>query len=61
MRHEKLLQAAKEAADALHSDTSVSLHETFRSLGDLRDHIEVLMDGVASSMPTDEEERGDGD
>jgi len=54
--HDRLLEAAKKAADVLHSDTSVSAHETFDSLRDLRDHIEVLMDAVASTMPTDNEE-----
>lgn len=55
-KHDELLDAAKLATDRLHSDTSVSLHETFDSLRDLRDHVEVLMDAVASNLPTDDEE-----
>jgi hypothetical protein len=54
-KHDDLLDAAKQAADRLHADTSVSLYDTFDLLRDLRDHVEVLMDAVASSMPRDEE------
>lgn len=50
------LEAAKKAADLLHRDTSVSQAETFRSLRDLRDHVETLMDAVASSVPGNDEE-----
>ena len=53
--HERLYEAAEKAADALHRDTSVSLDETWHSLAGLRDHIELLMDGVANSMPNEEE------
>ena len=55
-RHEALLNEAMAAADRLHGDTSVSLDESLRSLGALRDHVEMLMDAVASSMPSDAEE-----
>jgi hypothetical protein len=54
--HDVLLEAAEKAADLLHADTSVSLDETFRSLSCLRDHVEMLMDAVANSMPKDDEE-----
>jgi len=44
------LEAAKKAADHLHSDTSISLDETFLCLRDLRDHVEMLIDAVENSM-----------
>ena len=50
--HDRLLETAKKAADELFSDKSVSSQETFRSLADLRDHIEVMME----SLPQDDEE-----
>jgi len=59
VKHANLLDSAKRAADALHSDLSVALHDTFDSLRDLRDHVEMLMDAVANSMPTNEEEFGE--
>jgi len=53
---DRLLNEAKKAADRLHNDKAVSLEETYSSLRDLRDHVEMLMDAVASSMPHEEEE-----
>jgi hypothetical protein len=54
--HERLHAEAIKAADRLHSDTSVSLHETWHSLVDLRNHVEMLMDAITNSMPKDEDQ-----
>jgi hypothetical protein len=53
--HEKLKEAAFKAVDALHTDRSVSLRETWDDLGELRDHVEMLLDAVANSMPRGDE------
>ncbi len=44
MTHDELLDAAKEAADALFSDKSVSREQTKESLEDLAGHIEIMVD-----------------
>lgn len=43
---EKLLAAAKAAADKLTSDTSCSQAETREALEDLRDHVNMRMDSL---------------
>jgi len=43
MDTEKLLEAAKDAASAVFSDTSVSPSETRTNLKDLIDHIQVMI------------------
>jgi uncharacterized protein YcbX len=45
-KHEKLLEAAKRAVDALHADTSVALVVTLASLRDLRDHIDMMISAL---------------
>lgn len=42
--HDILLEAAKEAADELFGDTSVSRSKTAKSLRDLVGHIESMLD-----------------
>lgn len=54
-QHDRLLEAAKMAADSLHTDTSVSPQETLSSLRDLREHIDYLIDAVENSVPEEEE------
>jgi hypothetical protein len=48
--HEKLKQAAKDAINALHGDTSVSQRETYDELSDLHDEIGMLMDALIGDM-----------
>lgn len=55
--HDSILEAAKKAASRLHSDTSVSLDETYRSLSDLLDHVEILRDAVENSRPENDEDK----
>ena len=55
-KHDRVKEAAFKAVDALGSDTSVSIYQTWDDLVELRDHIEMRMDSVANSMPTKEEE-----
>lgn len=55
-QHDDLFDAAEKAADRLHSDTSVSLDETRRSLSALRDHVEMLLDAVKNSRDEDAED-----
>jgi hypothetical protein len=55
-KHDDLLEAAKTAADKLYADTSVSSHTTAMSLGDLKDHVELLLE----SSELDEKEDDDG-
>ena len=58
-KHEELLVAARKAVYRLavyrlHADTSVTVLETLASLRDLRDHIDVLIDTLASAEDGDE-------
>jgi hypothetical protein len=39
-----LLETAKEAASAVHANTSVDVATTIERLGDLRDHVELLIE-----------------
>ncbi len=55
--HKKLLEEAKMAATRLFSDRSVSIAETRDSLRDLREHIDVMIDALESSV----EDGGDKD
>jgi hypothetical protein len=52
-KHEQLLEAAKKAADLIFSDTSVKPIDTRASLVDLRDHTDMLVDAVETSMADD--------
>lgn len=53
--HDKLKRAAFEAAAKLNGDKSVSAHDTWDDLGDLRDYIEEMMDGIACTMSKEDE------
>ena len=53
--HDRVKEAAFKAVDALGSDTSVSVHQTWDDLVELRDHIEMRMDSVANPMLNDNE------
>lgn len=44
------LDDAKAAADKLHSDSSVSLRETYVLLNDLQDHVAMLIEATASDL-----------
>lgn len=55
-KHNDLFDAAEKAASRLHSDTSVSLDETRRSLSALHDHVEMLLDAVENSGVEDDED-----
>jgi hypothetical protein len=55
-QHEQLLKRAKEVADKLHADTSVSSVETMMSLKDLREHVDFLIESVASDLQMQEDD-----
>jgi hypothetical protein len=55
-KHDDLLDAAKQAADALHADTSVPLSETLMSLRDLGGHVDMLIDAVEHSNPAGDDD-----
>lgn len=44
MKHEELLEKAREAIDRVFGDTSVSQSQTRESLEDLRSHIRIQLD-----------------
>ena len=50
MSHENLCEKAKEAIQAIHSDTSVSLEQTLDSLEELRGEIDILIDAVETDI-----------
>lgn len=58
-RHGDLCKQAKEAIDALHRDTSVSQVATRCDLRDLREHIDMLLEGLGGSDLGDYEELED--
>jgi hypothetical protein len=53
-RHRLLIEAAEDAADKLHSDTSVSLQQTLDSLEELREHVDELVTCVKVSLESEE-------
>lgn len=54
--HEILVEKAKKAITAVHSDTSVSMQQTFDSLDDLVDHARELAAAVESDLAREEGE-----
>jgi DeoR/GlpR family transcriptional regulator of sugar metabolism len=54
-RHEKLIQAAKDAIDAVFSDTSVSQRQTLEDLGELADELEIKQECIRNDIKEDEE------
>lgn len=46
-KHSRLKQEAMDAADKLHSDTSVSKEKTKESLEELVEHIQVLIETLS--------------
>jgi hypothetical protein len=58
-RHSDLCVAAKEAIDALHRDTSVSQAATRCDLRDLREHIDMLLEGLGGGGLHDYEDLED--
>jgi hypothetical protein len=55
-KHADLLDAAKQATDALHADTSVPLSETLMSLRDLGGNVDILIDAVEHSNPAGDDD-----
>ena len=51
--HDRLLKAAKEAIDRLFSDTSVSQETTMEDLRELRDDLDIRIEGLISDMSVD--------
>ncbi len=45
-----LVNDAKRAIDKVHSDTSVSLSETQDRLGDINEHIQMLLEAIAEDI-----------
>ena len=58
-RHDELIAAAKESIDELHSDTSVSPEQTLTDLKDVRDHLDITIDALSSTIK--EGEAGSGE
>ena len=52
--HEQLCEQALKAINRVHSDTSVSFSETYRSLRDLKEHIGMLIDSINYSKEYNE-------
>lgn len=50
MSHEHLCEKAKEAIQAIHGDTSVSLEQTLDSLEELKGEIDILIDAVETDI-----------
>ena len=50
MSHEHLCERAKEAIQAVHGDSSVSIEQTLDSLQDLRGEIDTLIDCVETDI-----------
>ncbi len=48
--HAKLVERAKEAAQAVHGDTTVSQDQTIESLRELIDEIEVMISAVEQDI-----------
>ncbi len=46
MAHEDLLEQAKDAADELFGDQSVSRETTKESLEDLHEHIDIMLESM---------------
>lgn len=44
------VEDAKRAIDKVHSDTSVSLSETQDRLGEVSDHIQMLLEAIAEDI-----------
>jgi len=59
MSHSDLLKEARAATDNLNGDTSVSQATTRCDLRDLRDHIDMLLEGLGSGGLDDYEELED--
>ena len=49
-KHEKLVEAATNAIEALNADSSVSIEKTISSLDDLRDHIDVCIEALNEDL-----------
>ena len=49
MDHDLLVYPAKKAINAVYGDTSVSRSETKRSLKDIADEIEILLETLADA------------
>ena len=54
LRHTNLCNAALLAADKVHQDAGVPSDVTMRSLKVLRDHVETLIESVASDLERQE-------
>ena len=57
---QKLVQAAEEAINEVHADTSVPLETTLDDLRGLRDHIETLIDATECDIRRKQEVEDDG-
>jgi len=53
--HERLKREAFAAVNALNSDRSVLISETADSLGELREHIDMLIEALSHSKETGDE------
>jgi hypothetical protein len=57
-QHDELIAAAKEAIDEVHSDTLVSPSQTLADLKDIRDHLDITIEALKSTIS--DGESGDG-
>lgn len=55
MSHDQLYQRAKEAIDAIFSDTSISQQETINSLETLREEIGIMINSIQHDLDMDKE------
>lgn len=55
-KHEKLCEAAKEAIDQVHGDTSVTRGQTLTSLKDVREHLDLLVFSLENDDADDADE-----
>jgi hypothetical protein len=54
--HERRCDSAKKAVDAVHQDTTVDVATTMMSLKDIREHVNILIESVASDLEMHEED-----
>lgn len=51
--HERLVEAARDAIDAVHNDTSVPRQRTLESLRSLYEHIDPMVEALAADIECD--------